>query len=117
MTIQFSTKNFPQADLQSAKHIKSGLKSLLAQSTDCLVLGYSKQDFEGFAGSKNAKAKSGVLHELDTLLGGSLTHAKLLGELDGVQGSACLLKSGPTWSATAVKAKRVLLLNVGDQQA
>lgn len=115
MTIQFSTKNFPQADLQSAKHIKSGLKSLLAQSTDCLVLGYSKLDFESFAGNKNAKAKSGVLHELDALLGGSLTHAKLLGELEGVQGSTCLLKSGPTWSATAIKAKRVLLLNVGDQ--
>jgi len=63
MTIQFSTKIFPQADLQSAKHIKSGLKSLLAQSTDCLVLGYSKLDFESFAGNKNAKAYNSFVGE------------------------------------------------------
>ena len=116
MTIQFSTKNFPQADLQSVKHVKIGLKNLLTQSTDCLVLGFSKTDFEGFASNKNAKTKTGLLHELDALLGGSVTHAKLLGELDGAPGNTCLLKSGPSWSVGAVKAKRVLLLNIGDQQ-
>ncbi len=112
MTIQFSTKIFPQADLRNAKQLKSSLKSLLSQTTDCLVLGYSKADFEGFAGSKGVKAKAGVLAELDLLLGGSLSHANVLGDLDGKQASVCLLRADKSWSA--VKAKRILLLGMGD---
>ena len=114
MTIQFSTKIFPQADLQSAKLLKPSLKTMLAQTTDCLVLGYSKADFERFAGSKGAKTKAGVLAELDLLLGGSVSHANVLGDLDSKQASVCLLRADKSWSANAVKAKRVLLLSMGD---
>ena len=117
MTIQFSSKIFPQADLQNAKQLKSGLKSLLTQSTDCLVLGYSKADFDAFAGSKGAKTKSGLLTELDLLLGGSVSHANLLGDLDGKQASVCVIRADKTWIAHAVKAKRVLLLGIGDLQS
>jgi leucyl aminopeptidase len=68
MTIQFSTKIFPQADLQSLKLQKSSLKSLLSYNTDCLVLAYSKADFDSFSGAKDAKAKVGFLPGLDLLL-------------------------------------------------
>jgi leucyl aminopeptidase len=117
MTIQFSTKIFPQADLQNAKQLKSSLKSLLTQSTDCLVLGYSKADFDAFAGSKGAKTKSGLLTELDLLLGGSVSHANVLGDLDGKQAGVCILRADKTWATNAVKAKRVLLLGMGDLQS
>jgi len=110
MTIQFSTKIFPQADLQSPKLQKSSLKSLLSQSSDCLVLAYSKADFDSF-GSKN---KSGFLTELDLLLGGSLSHAKTLGDLDAKQASVCLLRADQSWSTSGVKSKRVLLLSLGE---
>jgi len=114
MTIQFSTKIFPQADLKSTKQLQSSLKSLLAQNTDCLVLGYSQADFDGFSSSKGAKSKSGLMAELDLLLGGSVSHANDLGDLDGKQASVCLLRADKHWSANAVKAKRVLLLGMGD---
>ena len=117
MTIQFSTKIFPQADLQSAKQLKTSLKSLLTQNTDCLVLGYSKADFDGVAASKTAKSKAGLLAELDLLLGGAVSHAMVLGDLDGKQASICLLRADKSWSANAVKAKRVLLLCMGDLQS
>jgi leucyl aminopeptidase len=109
MTIQFSAKNFPQTDLQNPKHLKSGLKTLLSQSTDCLVLGYSKAEFDDFAKSK---AKKGLLYELDLLLGGSVNQAHALGDLDGQQASFCVLRAEKTWSS--IKAKRVLLLGLGD---
>ena len=114
MTIQFSTKIFPQADLQSTKQLQSSLKSLLAQNTDCLVLGYSQAEFDGFSRNKGAKSKSGLLAELDLLLGGSVSHATVLGDLDGKQASVCLLRADKSWPANAVKAKRVLLLGMGD---
>ena len=110
MTIQFSTKIFPQADLQSPKLQKSSLKSLLSQSSDCLVLAYSKADFDRFGG----KNKSGFLTELDLLLGGSLSHAKTLGDLDAKQASVCLLRADQSWSTSGVKSKRVLLLSLGE---
>ena len=110
MTIQFSTKIFPQADLQSAKLQKSSLKSLLSHSSDCLVLGYSKADLDSFSG----KSKSGFLSELDLLLGGSISHANTLGDLDDKQASACVLRADKSWSTSGVKAKRVLLLSLGE---
>ena len=114
MTIQFSTKIFPQADLQSLKLQKSSLKSLLAHSTDCLVLAYSKADLESFAVTKGAKAKAGFLPELDLLLGGSVNHANILGDLDPKQASVCMLRTEKSWSTNGVKAKRVLLVSLGD---
>ena len=110
MTIQFSSKIFPQADLQSPKLQKSSLKSLLSQSSDCLVLAYSKADFDRFGG----KNKSGFLAELDLLLGGSLSYAKTLGDLDAKQASVCLLRVDQSWPTSGVKSKRVLLLSLGE---
>jgi len=114
MTIQFSTKIFPQADLQSSKLHKSSLKSLLAHSTDCLVLAYSKADFESFTAAKGAKAKVGFLPELDLLLGGSVSHANVVGDLDSKQTAVCMLRAEKSWAANDVKAKRVLLVSLGD---
>jgi len=73
-------------------------------------LAYSKADFDSF-GSKN---KSGFLTELDLLLGGSLSHAKTLGDLDAKQASVCLLRADQSWSTSGVKSKRVLLLSLGE---
>jgi len=114
MTIQFSTKIFPQADLQSAKLLKTSLKSLLTQTSDCLVLAYSMADFESFGGAKAVKTKSGLLTELDQLLGGSVSHAHSMGDLDAKQASVCVLRSEKSWSLSGLKAKRVLLLSLGD---
>ncbi len=114
MTIQFSTKIFPQADLQSVKLRKTSLKSLLSQASDCLVLAYSMADFESFGGTKAAKTKSGLLMELDQLLGGSVSHAHAVGDLDAKQASVCILRSEKSWSLNGVKSKRVLLLGLGD---
>ena len=117
MTIQFSAKNFPKTDLQNAKQAKPSLKSLLAQNTDCLVLGFSKADLDGFVGGKGGKAKSGFLLELDSLLGGAVANTYSLGDLEAKQGSHCLLRADKSWSANGVKAKRVLLLGIGDIQS
>jgi leucyl aminopeptidase len=114
MTIQFSTKIFPQADLRNAKHLKSSLKSLLGHSSDCLVLAYSKTDLDSFSGIKGAKAKAGFLVELDALLGGSVTHANVVGDLDAQQGSACVLRSDKSWLSSGFKVKRILLVSLGD---
>ena len=114
MTIQFSTKIFPQADLQSLKLQKSSLKSLLSHNTDCLVLAYSQADFDSFSGAKDAKAKVGFLPGLDLLLGGSVNHANLVGDLDSTQASVCMLRAEKSWSTNGVKAKRVLLVALGD---
>ena len=114
MTIQFSTKIFPQADLQSPKLQKSSLKSLLSHSADCLVLAYSKADLDSFAGAKGAKAKVGFLTELDLLLGGSVNHANIVGDLDSQQASVCVLRAEKSWVANGIKAKRVMLVSLGD---
>ena len=114
MTIQFSTKIFPQADLHNVKTLKSGLKTLLAQATDCLVLAYSKTDLDGIAGAKAAKTKSGLLAELDQFLSGAVSHAHVLGDLGSAQASICTLRADKSWAANTVKAKRVLLICLGD---
>ncbi len=116
MTIQFSTKIFPKADLQNAKELKSSLKTLLAQTSDCLVLAYSKADLDSFVGVKGTKSKSGLLAELDLLSGGSVSHAHLLGDLDAQQASVCVLRGDKSWVASGIKAKRVLLLSLGDMR-
>ncbi len=113
MTIQFSTKILTQADITSPKHLKSGLATLLAQSTDCLVLAYSKADLDVL---KGAKAKTGLLGELDQLVGGSIAHANLLGDLDDKQASVCTLRAEKSWALAGVKAKRILLVSLGDLQ-
>jgi leucyl aminopeptidase len=113
MTIQFSTKIFPQVDLQSPKLLKSSLKSLLSTSSDCLVLGYSQADFDALASSKN-NSKSGLLSELDQFLDGAVEHAHALGDLETKQSSTCLLRANQSWLANGVKAKRVLLVALGD---
>lgn len=117
MTIQFSTKIFPLADLRDSKHLKAALKTLLAQSTDCLVLGYSKADFDGFQGIKGSKSKSSVLSELDLALGGSVAHAVELGELENKPTSICVFRADRSWSAKGINTKRVLLLGIGDEQS
>ena len=114
MTIQFSTKIFSQADLRSSKLLKSSLSTLLSQNTDCLVLAYAKTDLDDFSGGKAAKVKSGLLSELDRLLGGSITHANVVGDLDHQQASTCILRAEKSWAASGVKAKRVLLVGLGD---
>lgn len=114
MTIQFSTKIFPQADLHNVKTLKSGLKTLLAQATDCLVLAYSKTDLDGIAGAKGAKTKSGFLAELDQFLSGAVSHAHVLGDLGSTQATICTLRADKSWPTNVVKAKRVLLICLGD---
>jgi leucyl aminopeptidase len=114
MTIHFSTKIFPQAELGNQKSLKSSLNSLLTQATDCLVLAYSKADLKDFGSGKAAKAKSGLLAELDQLLGGSISHANMVGDLDAKEASVCVLRAEKSWSANGVKAKRVLLVSLGD---
>ncbi|WP_371817119.1 leucyl aminopeptidase [Polynucleobacter sp. es-EL-1] len=109
--MQFSTKIFSQADINSPKQLKASLLALLAYPSDCLVLAYTKADVDALRGSK---AKSGVLAELDRILGGSVTHANLVGDLDTQQASVCSLRAEKSWAAAGVKTKRVLLACLGD---
>jgi leucyl aminopeptidase len=111
MTIQFSSKIFAQVDLNNPKQLKVGLTTLLAQKSDCLVLAYSKADLDALA---SAKVKSGFLVELDRLLGDSVTHAKLVGDLDAQQASTCLIRAEKSWAASGIKVKRILLVSLGD---
>ena len=90
MTIQFSTKIFAHADLNNPKQLKASLSTLLAQSSDCLVLAYSKTDLDALTAGKS---KSGFLVELDRLLGGSVTHANLVGDLDAKSASTCVIRA------------------------
>ena len=114
MTIQFSTKIFSQADLRSPKQLKSSLSLLLGQNSDCLVLAYAKTDLDDFSGGRGAKPKPGLLSELDLLLCGSVTHANVVGDLDSKQASTCTLRAEKSWAANGIKAKRVLLVSLGD---
>ena len=118
MTNQFNTKIFPKADLNNPKLIQSGLESLTSQPSDCLVLAYSAMDLANFsvinASKANKKKPSGVLWELDQLLGGSVQNAKTSGDLDGKQASICLLRSESNWLNHGVRAKRVLLIGLGE---
>jgi leucyl aminopeptidase len=110
MQIQFSTKTLPQADFDSAKQVKPAIANLVALATDCLILGYSKADL-------NKKTPGSLLLELDAVLGGSVARAKLAGDLGGKEASQCVLRAEPGWLKAGVKAKRVLLVGLGDLSA
>lgn len=110
MQIQFSTKTLPQADFDSAKQVKPAMVSLGVHATDCLILAYGKADL-------NKKTPGSLLVELDALLGGSITRAKLAGDLTGKEASQCLLRAEAAWVKTGVKAKRVLLVGLGESSA
>lgn len=110
MQIQFSTKTLPQADFDTAKQVKPAMVSLGAHATDCLILAYGKADL-------NKKTPGSLLVELDALLGGSITRAKLAGDLTGKEASQCLLRAEAAWVKTGVKAKRVLLVGLGESSA
>ena len=115
MTIQFTAKIFSQMDLSQPKQLKSDLAVLLSQSTDCLVLAYTKTDLDVLAvDKKGAKTKSGLLQELDDLLGGAVMHAYRMGDVEGTQAALCLLRADTHWISAGVKAKRVLLVSLGD---
>jgi leucyl aminopeptidase len=107
MQIQFSTKTLAQADFDAVKKAKPAIASLLALATDCVVLAYSKADL-------NKKTPGSLLLELDALLGGSVTRAKAAGDLNGKEASQCLLRAEANWLKAGVKAKRVLLVGLGD---
>jgi leucyl aminopeptidase len=107
MQIQFSTKTLPQADFDSAKQVKPAVASLVTLATDCLILGYSKADL-------NKKTPGSLFLELDALLDGAVTRAKVAGDLNGKEASQCLLRAEANWSKAGVKAKRVLLVGLGD---
>ena len=111
MTIQFSTKIFAQADLNNPKQLKASLSTLLAQSSDCLVLAYSKTDLDALTAGKS---KSGFLVELDRLLGGSVAHAHLVGDLDSQSASTCVIRAEKSWATSGAKIKRILLVSLGD---
>ncbi|CAM3810593.1 leucyl aminopeptidase [Polynucleobacter antarcticus] len=111
MTIQFTSKIFAQADTNNPKQLKSSLVTMLSQGSDCLILAYSKADFDALGAGK---AKSGLLIELDRLLGGAVSHANLLGDLDAQAASVCLLRAEKSWAAAGVKSKRILLVSLGD---
>ena len=107
MQIQFSTKTLAQADFDSVKKAKPAIASLLALATDCVILAYGKADL-------NKKTPGSLLLELDAVLGGSVTRAKLAGDLNGKEASQCLLRAEASWLKAGVKAKRVLLVGLGD---
>jgi leucyl aminopeptidase len=107
MQIQFSTKTLAQADFDSVKKAKPAVASLLALATDCVILAYGKADL-------NKKTPGSLLLELDSLLGGSVTRAKVAGDLNGKEASQCLLRAEASWLKAGVKAKRVLLVGLGD---
>ena len=110
MQIQFSTKILPETDFASAQHIKLALSSAASQSTDCLILGYTKNDL-------SKKTLIGILGELDILLNGAIARAKAAGDLDGKEASICLLRAEDAWQKKGVKARRVLLVGLGDSGA
>jgi leucyl aminopeptidase len=80
---------------------------LLALATDCVILAYGKSDL-------NKKTPGSLLLELDAVLGGSVTRAKVAGDLNGKEASQCLLRADGSWLKAGVKAKRVLLVGLGD---
>lgn len=107
MQIQFSTKILPETDFASAQHIKLALSSLASQTSDCLILGYTKNEL-------GKKTLGSPLVELDALLNGAIARAKAAGDLDGKEASICLLRADDAWQKKGVKVKRVLLVGLGD---
>ncbi|WP_419185588.1 leucyl aminopeptidase [Polynucleobacter meluiroseus] len=112
--MQFSTKIFPQAEMAHPKQLQSCFAALLAQATDCLVLAYTKADLDVLVSSKG---KAGFLGELNQLLAGSVFRAQALGDLDEIAASLCILRAEASWPTASIKAKRVLLVSLGDMKA
>lgn len=100
MTIEFSTKVLSEIDFKSPK----GAAAVCGLTSDCLVLAYRASEFS-------------QLQALDNLLGGAITEARTVGDLDGKAGSCTLLRATRAWALSKVKLKRVLLVGLGDQES
>jgi leucyl aminopeptidase len=100
MTIQFSTKVLIDIDFKSPK----GATAICGLSSDCLILGYRSNEFD-------------QLRALDDILGGALTQARSLGDLDGKAGACTLLRSDRSWALSKVKLKRILLVGLGEKDS
>ena len=100
MTIQFSTKVLSEIDFKSPK----AAAAICALPSDCLVIAYRHTELN-------------QLQALDDLLGGAITQARSLGDLDGKAGVCTLLRSSQSWALSKVKLKRVLLVGLGDQDS
>ena len=100
MTIQFSTKVLADIDFKSPK----GAAAVCGLSSDCLVLAYRA-------------AELSQLQALDDLLGGAISEARSVGDLDGKAGACTLLRSTRAWALSKVKLKRVLLVGLGDKES
>jgi len=100
MTIQFSTKVLADIDFKSPK----GAAAVCGLTSDCLVLAYRA-------------AELSQLQALDDLLGGAISEARSVGDLDGKAGACTLLRSTRAWALSKVKLKRVLLVGLGDKES
>ncbi len=100
MTIQFSTKVLADIDFKSPK----GAAAVCSLTGDCLVLAYRA-------------AELSQLQALDDLLGGAISEARSVGDLDGKAGACTLLRSTRAWALSKVKLKRVLLVGLGDKES
>ncbi len=100
MTIQFSTKVLSETDFKSPK----GAAALCAQTSDCLIVGYRLNERD-------------QLQALDDLLGGSISEASAVGDLDGKAGTCTVLRSTSAWTLSKVKLKRILFVGLGDKES
>jgi leucyl aminopeptidase len=100
MTIQFSTKVLADIDFKSPK----GAAAVCGLSGDCLVVAYRANELS-------------QLEALDDLLGGAISEARSVGDLDGKAGACTLLRSTRAWALNNVKLKRVLLVGLGDNES
>jgi leucyl aminopeptidase len=100
MTIQFSTKVLTDIDFKSPK----GAAAICGLSSDCLIVGYRSNELD-------------QLRALDDILGGALTHARSLGDLDGKAGVCTLLRADRSWALSKVKLKRILLVGLGEKDS
>ena len=100
MTIQFSTKVLTDIDFKSPK----GAAAICGLSSDCLIVGYRSNELDQF-------------RALDDILGGALTHARSLGDLDGKAGVCTLLRADRSWALSKVKLKRILLVGLGEKDS
>ncbi|MEY3353066.1 MAG: hypothetical protein RL533_1376, partial [Pseudomonadota bacterium] len=100
MTIQFSTKVLADNDFKSPK----GAAAVCGLSGDCLVVAYRANELS-------------QLEALDDLLGGAISEARSVGDLDGKAGACTLLRSTRAWALNNVKLKRVLLVGLGDNES
>ncbi|MBM3348992.1 MAG: leucyl aminopeptidase [Betaproteobacteria bacterium] len=100
MTIQFSTKVLADIDFKSPK----GAAAVCGLSGDCLVVAYRANELS-------------QLEALDDLLGGAISEARSVGDLDGKAGACTLLRSTRAWALNNEKLKRVLLVGLGDNES